>query len=335
MYLDKEKLKQSIFLLALFALGGLLFWLLSGFLSAFLGAVVFYILLRRPLFYLTQQKRWPGWLAVVMLMFSSFMVLILPVILISLMLSGKIGYLINHYEDFINLAQQWNGLAQQYLGVDLLSAETAGKLTGLAANVIPGFVSATLSAVVDIFILYFVLYFMLANAQVMENFVRENLPFTEENNQLLLSELRTQTISNAIGIPVLSVLQAITAIIGYYFLGVDEPFFWGVVTGVMSMLPIVGTTAVWVPLAIVQYAGGEHVQGIGLALFGAIVITNIDNLFRFVVQKKLGDIHPLITFFGVLIGLPLFGVVGIIFGPLLISYFILLLKIYRNQHYDA
>lgn len=334
MHLDNDKLKQSIFLIALFALGGFLLWLLSGFVSAFLGAVVFYILLRKPLFYLTEQKRWPVWLAVLLLMLASFVVLILPVILISLMLSGKIGYLINHYEDLIKLAQQWNGLAQQYLGVDLLSAETAGKLTGLAANVIPGFLSATLGAVVDIFILYFVLYFMLASARTIENFVRENLPFTEENNQLLLTELRAQTMSNAIGIPVLAVLQAITALVGYYFLGVDEPFFWAVVTGLMSMLPVVGTTIVWIPLAIIQYAGGQHWQGIALALYGAVIITNIDNVFRFVMQKKLSDIHPLITFFGVLIGLPLFGFVGIIFGPLLISYFILLIKIYRNEHYE-
>ncbi|HLP20795.1 MAG TPA: AI-2E family transporter [Chitinophagales bacterium] len=336
MHLDNDKLKQTIFLIALFALAGFLFWLLWGFVNAFLGSVVFYVLLRRPLFYLTEKakRKWPKALAIVMLMFASFVVLVLPIILISLMLSGKITYLISHYEDILLLAQRWNGTAQQYFGVDLLSPETVGKLTTLAANVIPGFLSATVGAVVDIFILYFVLYFMLASARKFESYVRDNLPFTAENNHLLLTELRIQTVSNAIGIPVLAILQAFTAFAGYYFLGVDEPLFWAVVTGLMSMLPVVGTTIVWVPLAIVLYAGGKHWQGLVLAGYGALIITNIDNVLRFMMQKKLGDIHPLITFFGVLIGLPLFGFVGIIFGPLLISYFILLVKIYRNEHYE-
>jgi predicted PurR-regulated permease PerM len=62
------------------------------------------------------------------------------------------------------------------------------------------------------------------------------------------------------------------------------------------------------------------------------VITNVDNVFRFVVQKKLGDTHPLITFFGVIVGLDLFGFIGIIFGPLLISYFLILLEIYKKEY---
>lgn len=337
MHLNNDKLKQSIFVVTLLALAAFLLWLLWGFVNAFLGAVVFYILLRRPLFYLTEKakRKWPKAIAILLLMFASFVVLILPVILISLMLSGKISYLINHYQDILVLAQRWNGTAQQYFGVDLLSPETVGKLTTLAANVIPGFLSATIGAVIDIFILYFVLYFMMDNARRMESFVRENLPFSAENNKLLISELRIQTVTNAIGIPVLAVLQALTALLGYYFLQVDQPLFWAVVTGLMSMLPVVGTTIVWVPLAIILYAGGKHWQGLALAGYGALIITNIDNVLRFMMQKRLGDIHPLITFFGVLIGLPLFGFVGIIFGPLLISYFILLLKIYRNEYFEV
>jgi predicted PurR-regulated permease PerM len=108
--------------------------------------------------------------------------------------------------------------------------------------------------------------------------------------------------------------------------------FWAVLTGIMSVVPVVGTTIVWVPLAVFLYAGGNHWQSATLLIYGSVIITNVDNVFRFVVQKKLGDTHPLITFFGVIIGLPLFGFVGIIFGPLLISYFILLLKIYRNEY---
>ncbi len=334
MHLNNDKLKQSLFLIALFLLGGFLFWLLKGFLSAVLGAVVFYVLLRKPVFYLTEsaRRKWNKTLAVSVMMMASFLVLVLPVLLVSLMLSGKVSYLINHYEDILRLVQEQSNVAKDFLGVDLLSQDAVSKLTSLAADVVPGFLSATLSAVADVFVLYFLLYFMLANARQFENYVRDNLPFNETNDRLLLSELKTQTFSNAIGIPVLATLQSVTAFIGYLIFGVDEAFFWAVLTGIMSVLPVVGTTIVWIPLAVFLYAGGHHWQGVGLFIYGGAIITNVDNVFRFVVQKKLGDTHPLITFFGVIIGLPVFGFVGIIFGPLLISYFILLLKIYRNEY---
>lgn len=334
MNLNNDKLKQTIFIVAIFALGIFLFWLLKGFLSAFMGAVVFYILLRRAHFYLTEKPKrpWNRNLSIALLMFASFLVLVLPVALVSVMLSSKVGALVDHYADILHMAQTLSAKAKEYLGVDLLTGDTVNKLTGIAADVIPGFLTATINAVVDVFVLYFLLYFMLANARNMEQQVREYLPFHEKNDRLLLTELKNQTLSNAIGIPVLAILQAFTALLGYYFLGVDDVWFWAVVTGLMSVLPIVGTTIVWIPLSIVLYAGGSHWQGVVLFFYGAIVITNIDNVFRFVVQKRLGDVHPLITFFGVIIGLNVFGFVGIIFGPLLISYFILLLKIYRNEY---
>lgn len=334
MHLNNDKLKQSVFIIALFVLGGFLFWLLKGFISGFLGAVVFYILLRQPYFFLTEKPKhkFPKWLAATLLMMGSFFILVMPVLLVSVMLSSKVSYLINHYEDILRIAQEWSNKAEEYLGVNLLSKETVSKLTGVAANVIPQFLSATASVAADIFVLYFLLWFMLMNSRELEKQVRAYLPFEEANDKLLLSELKSQTLSNAIGIPILAVLQAVTAFAGYLIFGVEEAFFWAVITGLMSVLPVVGTAIVWIPLAIFLYAGGNHMQGMGLAVYGALIITNVDNVFRFVVQKRLGDTHPLITFFGVILGLNLFGFVGIIFGPLLISYFILLLKIYRNEY---
>lgn len=334
MHLNSDKLKQAIFVIALIAFGGLLFWLLKGFVSAFLGAVVFYILLRQPFFYLTEKVKykWNKTMAIVALFLLSFLILVLPLLLMSIMLSGKVSYLIEHYREILMVAEQWSSQLETYVGIDLLSPDTVQKLTSLAADVIPGLLTATLSAVADIFILYFVLFFMLSEARLFEKFVLENLPFKKENDRLLLAQLKIQTLSNSIGIPVLAVLQAFTAWIGYLIFGIDEAFFWAVITGIMSVLPIVGTVVVWVPLAIFLYAGGAEWQGVALFIYGAVIITNIDNVFRFVVQKKLGDTHPLITFFGVILGLGLFGVVGIIFGPLLISYFLLLLQIYRSEY---
>lgn len=330
--LNNDKLKQVIFIVALIGLGGFLFWMLKGFLSAFLGATIFYIVFRKPLFKLTEVRKWPKPLAILLLMLTSFVILILPIALVSVMLSGKISYLIAHFDEILQMLQNQSDKLSAWIGVELLSKDTTMKLAGMAANVVPGFLTATLGIFIDIVVLYFLLYFMMANARTMEAFVREHLPFSDANDALLLSELKNQTVSNAIGIPVLAILQGICAWIGYIVLGVEEPFFWAVITALMSVIPLVGTTIVWVPLSIMLFVNGHTWQGAVLLLYGTIIITNIDNVFRFVVQKKLGDIHPLITFFGVIIGIGLFGFVGIIFGPLLISYFILLIRIYNNEY---
>ena len=79
------------------------------------------------------------------------------------------------------------------------------------------------------------------------------------------------------------------------------------------------------------FVQGERGKGIAMGIWGFGLIGLVDNLFRFILNKKLGDIHPLITVFGVIVGIQLFGFIGLIFGPLLISMFILLLKIYSSE----
>lgn len=334
MHLNNNQLKQALFLLILFALGGFLFWMLKGFLSAFLGALVFYVLLRQPFFYFTEKvkRKWNRYVAVAALLFLSFVVMVLPVLLVTVMLSGKVSYLITHYKDILLIAEQWSGYAEKYLGINVISSDTVSKLTTLAADILPGFLTATANVLTDIFVLYFILYFMLINAREFENTVRKNMPFNDENDALLLTELKLQTVSNSIGMVVLAILQAFTALIGYWMFGVKEPLFWALITGIMSVIPVVGTTIVWLPIAVFLFVSGSNWQAAAVLLYGAFIITNIDNVFRFVVQKKLGDVHPLITFFGVILGLNIFGFVGLIFGPLLISYFIILIKIYIKEY---
>ncbi len=336
MFHDKDKLKQTIFILALFLLGGILYWYLRAFLSPLLGAIIIYILIRRPFFYLTEtsKRRWPRSLAALFLMFISFIIVVLPVLLLSFMLSNKVNYLVLHYKDILNVAQNFSEQAKDYLGFNLVGPDTVSHLTTLVANLVPKLLSATATVVIDILMVYLFLYFMITNARKIETQVREYLPFKEENNLLLVHELKMQTISNAIGIPALAVVQAGAALIGYLIFGANDPWFWAALTGLLSFIPVFGVGAAWISVSALLYLSGNHWMGFGLFLYCIVVITAIDNGFRILVQKKLGDVHPLITFFGVIMGLDLFGFVGIIFGPLLMSYFILLLRIYRNEYIE-
>ena len=124
------------------------------------------------------------------------------------------------------------------------------------------------------------------------------------------------------------------AYVGYLVFGVSSPLFWGVLTCFSTILPIVGTALVWLPLALYMGLDGNWGAGIGLAMYGGLVVTQIDNLVRMVMQKKMADTHPLVTIFGVFIGLSLFGFMGVIFGPLMLAMFIFCVNIFKRTYLD-
>jgi predicted PurR-regulated permease PerM len=148
---------------------------------------------------------------------------------------------------------------------------------------------------------------------------------------MLRKDLNKMVLSNAIGIPLIALAQGIVGLIGYLIIGVQEPVFWFVITCVAGMLPVVGAALAYVPLSLLLFASNEPVKGVIVLVFGLAIIGSVDNIFRFWLQKKLGDVHPLITVFGVIIGVNLFGFIGLIFGPILISLFLLLLKVYSKE----
>jgi predicted PurR-regulated permease PerM len=137
-----------------------------------------------------------------------------------------------------------------------------------------------------------------------------------------------------LGIPLISIIQGVVATIGYFIFGVKDWALWGFVTGVFAFFPVVGTMAVWVPLVIYTYATGETWQATALLLYSLIVTGNVDYIARITLLKRMGNVHPVITILGVIIGLGLFGFIGLVFGPLLLNYVIVLFEIYSNEFVD-
>jgi predicted PurR-regulated permease PerM len=97
----------------------------------------------------------------------------------------------------------------------------------------------------------------------------------------------------------------------------------------------VGTMIIWLPLVVFLYAQGASWQATGLMIYSLVVTGNVDYLSRVTLMRKIGDVHPLITILGVIVGLGLFGFMGFIFGPLLLSYLILLIRIYTSEFVET
>jgi predicted PurR-regulated permease PerM len=179
--------------------------------------------------------------------------------------------------------------------------------------------------------MYTFLFFMMINGRKMEIFLRRNMPFSLENKNKILNEVSRMVRSNAITIPTVALLQGTVALIGYIIFGMNEPVLLGVLTAISSMIPVIGALLVYLPVVIYTLATGSFAAGIGLGLWCFILVGSVDNVARFMLQKKLANIHPLITILGVILGTKLFGLIGLIFGPLTITLFVVLVKIYFNE----
>jgi predicted PurR-regulated permease PerM len=329
--IDNERIKQVSFLLIIVLLASVLFSELYTFFPGFLGAITMYILSRKYMFRLVEQRKWRKSLAAALLMFMSFIIILLPFGMLINMLTNKIGYAVTHSSELIAGLKTVNDRIQASTNIDILSQVRLERLREYITSVLPGLLGATFNILTAIAILYFILYFMLVNGREMEAWLYEYIPLKDENVLRLGTEFHKLVIANAVGIPLIAVIQGIVSLIGYFIFQVPQPLFWFAVTCFTAMLPVVGAAAVYVPMGVYLLAINMTWQGIGVLVYGFAVVGTSDNLFRLILAKKIGDVHPLITIFGVLIGVNLFGFIGLIFGPLLISMFILLLDIYSNE----
>ncbi|QEH40111.1 AI-2E family transporter [Chitinophaga sp. XS-30] len=331
-HLDNERLKQVLFLLIIAFLSIVLFRELYVLFPGFLGAVTFYVLSRNYMFRLVENRKWKKSWAATLIMVLSFLIILLPIGMLINMLTAKVSYAITHSSDLIKGLQSINAQLQESMGVNLMTPDRLSKLQEYITNVLPAFVGATFNTLTAVAIMYFILYFMLVNAREMEEALYEYIPLKDENVELLGKEMKNMVVSNAIGIPLIALIQGVISLVGYLIFGVPEPVFWFVVTCFTAMLPIIGAAAVYVPMGIYLLSSGQTWQGIAVLAYGFGVVGTADNLFRMLLARKIGDVHPLITIFGVIVGVNLLGFIGLIFGPLLISLLIVLMKIYSNEY---
>lgn len=326
-----KTIRQVLLLGIIGVLGYTLVQSISYMLSAFLGALALYMLMRLPMFYLVFHRKWNRNLAAALMMLLSLIVIVMPLAWVIDVLIEAFTPMLKDTSKLEQAIKRIDAYLSEKYRFDLLSNDLLSRIPAIASKFGAQLISATLSTLTNLVVMYFLLYFMLVRSGDMERWIRHNLPMKNINSTRLLHETRDVVVSNTIGIPVLGAIQGIMAMLGYYMFGIEKPVLWGVITGIASVIPFVGTMAAWVPLTILTFANGDITNGYWLTFWGLVMIGGSDNIFRFILQKYIADIHPLITVFGVIIGLKMFGFLGLIFGPLLISLFLMLTRIYYDE----
>ncbi|MDR2138046.1 MAG: AI-2E family transporter [Tannerella sp.] len=326
--------KYSLILLILL-LGGLIVFRLWAFVSGLLGAFTLFVLMRRQMIYLTERKRVHKVVAALLIMFEAALCVLLPVCLVIWILLGRVKAMHVDIPALTTMVQDFDAALREKWGYSVLNMENMAALTGYLTRGVQFVLGQAGELVVTTVVMIFLLYFMLIEYREIERYVYDLLPFNEQNRQRISREIYRMVRTNAIGIPLLAVIQGGVAYVGYLLFGVPSAFLFAVLTCFATIIPLVGTGLVWVPLAVYLLVAGSWGEALGLALYSLVILIHIDNVIRFLLQKRLADTHPLITVFGVILGLSVFGFWGVVFGPLLLSLFFLLISMFKREYLDG
>ena len=329
--IDSKIIRQIFILLLIILIGGLIFSEVAPYLSGVLGAITIYELLKKPMKKLL-AKGWHPNLAAGFLMLISFFAILIPVGGAVLMLGNRIGEAVKNSEKVVNAFKTQVGNLEARFNYDFTSQIDVSAISSWLSNNLQKFAGGTFTFFIAIGIMYFLLYYMFTNRNQVHESLFEYLPISKENFEILGKEIHKMVRANALGIPLVAIAQGIVALIGFLIFGIENPFFWAVIVTIGSMIPFVGNLLGTIPVFILALSNGNTFQAWGILLYGMIFVGATDNLIRLYVLKKLDNVHPLITLFGVIVGVPLFGFIGLIFGPLLVSLFIVIIRIYKKEY---
>ncbi len=322
--------RQLLFLGILIALGLVIFKQLAFFVGAFLGAITLYVVLRPLLFHLVEKRHWRSWIASLTLVSLMSIVMLALGYVVFEVIAGELPGI--DTSRIVQGLDQWPDKINKMLGYQLITGNLVSQVAGYMTGFFSSILNTTYSFAANIFMMMILLYFVLANARRMEEVIFAYMPFSGRSLLMIEDEFQNMIYSNAVGIPVVLICQSIVAGLIYWALGLNNVVFWAFLTALCGLIPMLGTVLVTLPLGIYLISGGEIWQGIVLIASGILIIANVDNVCRIVMMKKFANTHPLIVIFGVILGMPLFGFWGIIFGPLFISGFLLLIKIYYIEY---
>jgi len=278
------------------------------------------------------EKGWNQTLAAALLMCLSFFIILLPISGAFFMLGNKINKAVDNSEKVTSMIKSQLQSLENYLGFKLTSQIDASAVSQWLSKNLQGLAGSTFNTVIAISIMYFLLYYMLTNREKLYQSLYEYIPISNHNLKIIGDEVRDIVRANTLGIPLVAIAQGVVALIGFLIFGIENPFFWSLMVTIGSMIPFVGNLLGTIPVFILTLSNGQNFQAWGILLYGIIVVGSTDNLVRLYILKKLDNVHPLITLFGVLVGIPLFGFIGLVFGPLLINLFMVIVRIYKREY---
>jgi predicted PurR-regulated permease PerM len=185
---------------------------------------------------------------------------------------------------------------------------------------------------INMLLTLFGLYYLLIDPAGAWKLLRSFLPFSDANVAALGERFSAVTKATIIGTGVAAIVQGVSMWLAFTVFGLPNALFWGAVVVMFSLLPVVGSGMVWAPAAVVLFTNGRPGAAVGMLVWGLGVASAVDYIIRPYVSNRYAQIHPLITLAGAIAGVSYLGILGLLIGPLALSYFFELLTMYQKEY---
>jgi predicted PurR-regulated permease PerM len=298
--------------------------------SGLLGAPVLYVVFAPMHEWLSSRLRSRA-LAAAIVIVLALVGFVLPVVFMVFLLAGQAP-------DAVRSVLAWPLLGRldtlrigsYELGPQIKAAGSSA-LSFLGGSAIALLGTAT-RVTLNILFTFFGLFYILMDPRKAWDGVRPAIPFSDANVEILKERFGAVTKSTIIGTGLAALMQGVLVGLAFLVAGIPNPVFWGAVTVVLSILPVVGSGLVWAPAALLLFSQGRAGMGLMMIGWGMVAVANVDSLIRPYVANRYAHTHPLITLVGAVAGVSYLGVIGLLIGPLALSYFFELLAMYQREY---
>lgn len=232
-------------------------------------------------------------------------------------ITGRILTFLSHYVDISQLRSE-EFLVERLRGV---SGQLAGRTLG--------FIGGIVGIIIQMFFVIFTMYYFFRDGENISRTVRDSLPLDREQAESVMQRTREVIDASVYGVISIAIIQGTLGGLAFWILGLPSAIIWGVVMTFLSMVPMLGAFLVWVPAAIYLALTGHWVKALLLVLWGTLVIGMIDNFLRPKLVGSRTRLHELLIFFSVLGGLNVFGVLGVVLGPVVLAITLSMIDVYK------
>ena len=328
-FLDTKHQRAAFIVIAL---GVAILWSLGRYATGIIGIPVLAVLFA-PLHEWLVKRGAPTGIASFVVTLLGAVLLIIPGVLIA-------GLLINQAQEITQsvlqspIIERFRGLQIHGIPVGPRLAEAGGRIVAAIGASAFGLVGTATRLTLNLTIAFFGLYYVLKHPGDVWLDARPYIPFSDANTEKLGRRFKDVTVSTVIGTGVVAAIQGALLGLAFAVAGLPNGLFWGVVTMAFAILPVVGSGLIWGPAAVVLYMQGRPLAAFLLAAWGVLVVGSVDNFIRPLIYRRFSAIHPLITLIGAIGGVSVFGLLGLLIGPLALSYFFELIRMYREEYLE-
>ncbi|MCA9387807.1 MAG: AI-2E family transporter [Candidatus Andersenbacteria bacterium] len=348
-----NKLVRAFFLVVLIGTGWLFVKLFLPYLTAIILAVVLASVFRPLYSWLQARFRGSKTVAAAVTSFLVVLIVVLPLV-------GFLGLLAKEAADFagtlsetisvddVNEIIAGEGIAGDFYGwlaenygveVDpvqvresfLTAAKNAGTTIASSGSAIA---SGIFGAIVQFLLMIFTLYYLLRDGDALVVYLMDLSPLPDAQEKQVMRRFRDVGGAVFYGNIVSSVLQGIFGGLGFLIFGLPGAFLWGSVMGILALIPLLGTLIVYIPATIILMAQGKWGIAIGFLVFNIVASNVLDNWLKPKLIEKRLRAHPLLVFFSIIGGLSAFGMLGLLYGPIIMTIFLALIEIYKRDFRD-